>query len=439
MIRKLCLLLYLILLMTDKSYAQEGFVKVEGQQFRINETPYYFLGANFWYGMHLGMAGEQGDRERLVRELDLLKAKGVNNLRIMGASEGPDTEPWRVVPSLQSAPGEYNEEVLEGLDFLLAEMGKRKMYAVVCLNNFWAWSGGMSQYLSWANAESIPYHPPAEGGNWVLYQRYASGFYKNREATKLFENHVRKLVSRVNSITGVEYKEDPTIMSWQLANEPRSFFNGRSFRRWVDRTAQFIKILDKNHLVSLGSEGNTNTVFSGTNFKKDHKSKSIDYATIHIWIQNWTWYNPQEAEATFDNALKKATKYLNDHAKMARQMNKPLVLEEFGIARDLADHDPKASVDYRDMYLAAMFEEVYRLAANGVGLAGCNFWAWGGEGRPSEPKAFWKPGDDLIGDPPHEHQGWYSVYDTDASTLEVISRFSAMFQALGKASTGSGK
>ena len=95
-----------------------GFINVNGKQFIRDGKPYYFLGTNFWYGMNLGSSGQGGDRDRLLRELDHLKKIGVKNLRVMGASEGPDTEPWRMRPALQVAPGEYNEEVLDGLYFL---------------------------------------------------------------------------------------------------------------------------------------------------------------------------------------------------------------------------------------------------------------------------------------------------------------------------------
>jgi len=53
-------------------------------------------------------------------------------------------------------------------------------------------------------------------------------------------------------------------------------------------------------------------------------------------------------------------------------------------------------------------------------LSGVIFWAWSGEGRPRVAGGAWHQGDDFLGDPPHEPQGWYGVYDTDATTLEVI-------------------
>ena len=49
---------------------------------------------------------------------------------------------------------------------------------------------------------------------------------------------------------------------------------------------------------------------------------------------------------------------------------------------------------------------------------------------PDEVDLDWMPGDPWIGDPMHECQGWYSVYDTDASTLTVISNHAAEMQAL---------
>ena len=46
---------------------------------------------------------------------------------------------------------QYDEELLAGLDYLLVELGKRGMHAVIYLNNFWEWSGGMGTYLYWTN------------------------------------------------------------------------------------------------------------------------------------------------------------------------------------------------------------------------------------------------------------------------------------------------
>lgn len=400
----------------------QNFISVEGTQFKLNGADYQFLGTNFWYGINLASAGPGGDRERLIRELDHLNDLGVKNLRIMAASEGPDTEPWRMSPALQTSKGKYNHELLEGLDFLLSEMGKRNMHAVVCLNNFWPWSGGMAQYVNWETGKPIPYPPPAEGGKWLKYMNFSSRFFKNEKAKAASFEHIKKIVARTNSVTGQAYRNDPTIMAWQLANEPRDLIGQSAYLKWVDEASALIKSLDSNHLVSVGSEGNAFVPFS-RKFKRENRLPNIDYATMHIWIQNWGWYDPERPEKTFPKALKKAKRYVRKHVKQAKKLGMPLVLEEFGIARDGGSHDPKSSTEWRDRYYREMFSLLVELMEKDESISGCNFWAWGGEGRPRHPASIWKVDDDWTGDPPFEKQGWYSVFDKDEETLKVLREF----------------
>lgn len=421
-------LLFFCNCLSVKAQNKHAFITVRGNRFFQNNQPYTFLGTNFWYGMNLGSKGAGGDRKRLIRELDRLSALGVKNLRVVAGSEGPDTEPYRMLPSLQYAPGKYNQDVLVGLDFLLAEMAKRNMVAVMCMNDFWNWSGGMGQYLVWAGvAKQIPYPPPHPGGDWTKFQNFIAQFYSNEKAVRMFDDHLSFIINRKNSITGKLYKEDPTIFSWELANEPRGVNNQSDFAAWVDHTAGLIKSLDKNHLVTTGSEGNTSSPTSGTDMWKDHLSKNIDYATLHIWVQNWGFYDPAKPEATYQTALNYALNYLATHLKQAAPLNKPIVLEEFGISRDGNNHAAGTPVTVRDKYYAALFAAVADATQKeNNALAGVNFWAWAGEGRPRVPEGLWHLGDNFIGDPPHESQGWYSVYDTDNSTKAIIKKYASI-------------
>ena len=400
----------------------QSFISTNGQHLLKNNQPYQFLGTNLWYGMNLASKGPGGDRPRLLRELDHLQLLGIKNHRIMAASEGPDSEPWRMAPTLQTAPGVYNEDLLDGLDYLLSEMAKRDMHAVLCLNNMWPWSGGMAQYMSWVTGEKIPYPPPAENGKWLKYMNFSARFFSDKKAMKLSNNHLRFIINRQNKYTEINYKDDPTIMAWQLANEPRAITNTKDYYQWIEKTAALIKTLDPNHLVSIGSEGNAFVPFS-RKFKKEHKCQNIDYATIHIWIQNWGWFDPTKPGASFEKALKKAKKYIHKHVRSAKKLNMPIVLEEFGIARDGGSYDPVSTTYWRDRYYSEIFSFLDEMAAAELPIAGANFWAWAGEGRPRQPKAIWNPGDDFTGDPPFEFQGWYSIYYTDTSTLKVLKHF----------------
>jgi len=322
-------------LLDPSSIHASDFIRVTPTGFVKNGAPYRFLGTNFWYGMNLGIAGTSGDRERLLRELDRLKNIGVTNLRIVGASEGPDTEPWRIAPALQSAPGVFREDVFAGLDLLLVEMGKRGMTAVVVLGDFWPWSGGMSQYLAWAGAGAIPYPPPQPGGDWTTYQRYTQQFYSSEQALGAYHDTARKVVTRVNALTGRPYVEDPTILAWELANEPRGVENVLLFNRWIDGASSYIKSLDPNHLVTTGSEGETPwPEQTGNDYVTNHSYPAIDYGTAHIWAENWGWFDPARAKETYPTAVTKMKEYFRDHLAKARRIGKPLVIEEFGLGRD---------------------------------------------------------------------------------------------------------
>lgn len=110
-----------------------------------------------------------------------------------------------------------------------------------------------------------------------------------------------------------------------------------------------------------------------------------------------------------------------------------MVLEEFGISRDGNSHEPSSTTAIRDQYYEKIFGAVYEhaYAPNSI-VAGVNFWAWAGEGRPRVAEGMWKAGDNFIGDPPHEPQGWYSVYDKDTSTQKVIKKYSDLLNGVGK-------
>jgi len=429
---RLFLLVAMIIVVASCSEQKTGFVRVERTLFWIGDKPYHFLGTNFWYGINLASKGPGGDRERLRRELDNLQAMGVTNLRIVAGSEGPDSEQYRMVPSLQVSPGKYNEDVVDGLDYLLAEMGKRKMKAVVCLTNFWNWSGGMAQYVVWSGkADSIPYPPPHPGGDWGRYQEFTAQFYSNQQAVAMLNDHITYIVGRKNNYTGQMYVDDPTIMAWQLCNEPRGINNQEAYRKWIDTSSSLIKEMDKNHLVTTGSEGKTSSEYSGTDPLKDHSFVNIDYMTIHVWVQNWGVYDPAKADSTYEPSVVYALNYIDEHDKIARQLDKPMVLEEFGISRDDNSHDPGSPTTVRDRYYGEIFTGILTLSSNPKSpVAGSNFWAWAGEGRPAKPAAIWKAGDNFIGDPPHEAQGWYSVYNTDSSTIAVIREFAAKMNSI---------
>ena len=394
------------------------FITTEGTQLIKHGKPYTFIGCNIWYASILGSTGQGGDRERLCRELDELKALGITNVRILtGPDAGSDlANPAK--PYLQSAPGVLNDTILCGLDYTIAELEKRDMDAVIYLNNAWDWSGGYGFYLKECGYGDSP-NANIEGG-YDRYVDYCATFSRDTMAQNLYYSYIEQVVSRRNTITGRFYKDEPAIMAWQLCNEPRPFAKEvkESFASWIARAAARIKSIDPNHLVSTGSEGIVGCEGDIALCERIHADPNIDYLTIHIWPINWGWAPRTNPDSGIDNACDKSSQYIALHTEMANRLGKPLVIEEFGYARK----DNKAGIgiptESRDRFYGHIFGEMQRSMDTDGPIAGCNFWGWSGTGRPRD--LVWQAGDDYLCDPPHEPQGWYSVFDGDTTTIATI-------------------
>ena len=399
--------------------AEHSFIKVNADgQFVRDGKPYYFVGTNFWYGAILGSEGEGGNRERLHKELDFLKSIGINNLRVLVGADGENGIKTRVEPSLQVAPGVYNDTILAGLDYFMNELRERDMTAVLYLNNSWEWSGGYSVYLQWSgHGDAVV---PAVDG-WPAYMEYVKQFPQSDSAKALFANHVNYIVSRTNRYNQIKYVDDPTIMSWQIGNEPRAFSdeNKEPFARWMADVAAQIKSLDPNHMVSSGSEGSWGCEMDMNLFEKIHADPNINYLNIHIWPYNWSWVKADSLKELLPRAKETTKKYIDDHMVIARKYSKPIVLEEFGFPRDGFSFSKEAPTTARDEYYRYVFDLIRQDRESGGLFAGCNFWAWGGFAGQNPDHVFWEKGDDYTGDPAQEQQGLNSVFATD-STIEII-------------------
>lgn len=399
--------------------AEHSFIKVNADgQFVRDGKPYYFVGTNFWYGAILGSEGEGGNRERLHKELDFLKSIGINNLRVLVGADGENGIKTRVEPSLQVAPGVYNDTILAGLDYFMNELRERDMTAVLYLNNSWEWSGGYSVYLQWSgHGDAVV---PAVDG-WPAYMEYVKQFPQSDSAKALFANHVNYIVSRTNRYNQIKYVDDPTIMSWQIGNEPRAFSdeNKEPFARWMADVAAQIKSLDPNHMVSSGSEGSWGCEMDMNLFEKIHADPNINYLNIHIWPYNWSWVKADSLKELLPRAKENTKKYIDDHMVIVRKYSKPIVLEEFGFPRDGFSFSKEAPTTARDEYYRYVFDLIRQDRESGGLFAGCNFWAWGGFAGQNPDHVFWEKGDDYTGDPAQEQQGLNSVFATD-STIEII-------------------
>ena len=402
------------------------FAAVKNNQFMINNNSNYYIGTNFWYGAILGSTGQGGDRDRLIRELDFMKANGIDNLRILIGADGENDVPSKVEPTLQTAPGVYNDTIFDGLDYLLAEMGKRQMKAVLYFTNSWEWSGGYGQYLNWLGKGKNPI-PSVDG--WPAFMEYVKQYAGCTECHELLKKHIKKIITRTNRYTGKKYVDDTAIFSWQIGNEPRAFSdeNKPAFEAWLKEISAYIKSLDKNHMVSIGTEGEWGCENDIDLFERTHADVNIDYLTMHIWPKNWSWLDVKDMPGTLQRSINNTAEYMNRHIEVARKLKKPIVLEEFGFPRDHHQYTLDDSTALRDAYYKSIFEKILQASRDKDVFAGCNFWSWGGFGRPNGNHVFWEKGDDYLGDPAQEEQGLNAVFNTDA-TVKLVRNYVAKIQ-----------
>jgi len=447
----LSLFALLALLASCAKKPSADFVTVRDGKFFLGDKEYRYVGTNLWYGAILGSEGQGGNRQRLLQELDDLKAMGIDNVRVLIGGDGRDSIPSHIAPKLQTQPGVYNDTILQGLDFMMAELEKRDMRAVLYFNNAWEWSGGYGAYLDWVGF-SGDVMSSGEGGKkhfsqtpvpsidgWWEYMQYVGNFVLNDSAKALAAQHVENMVKRVNTITGEPYTKSKALMAWEIANEPRCFVNDSlhkaKFVEWIDEQSMLIKKLDPNHLVTTGSEGLHGCEDDIDLFTAIHSLKNIDYACIHIWPYNWGWlgqYNQNyDADKTTDGDDPIVTKveaacdstlaYINQAYDRMSPVGRPIVLEEFGYPRDGFVFTPGSPTTGRDAY----YKYVFSIIRDSGKIAGCNFWGWGGSADVKH--TIWQRWDDYVCDPAQEEQGLNSVFKVDTTTVSVIKEMTKSF------------
>lgn len=420
------LILFLSLGMNTIEAKNTAFVSRINHQFIRSDRPYYFIGVNYWFGGMLAVGKDSlRGKERVRKELDFLKSQGVNNLRVLAGSEGRGLVNGveRLKPSLQPEQGKFQTHILRGLDFLLSEMAKRDMVAVLYFSNNWEWSGGFLQYLNWNM--KISDSTMQSKMSWDGLRDNTAMFYSCEPCKQDYLKQVDLIMNHINTYTGLPYIQDPTIMAWQLANEPRPMRSSavEDYKKWISSVASHIKGKDSNHLVTIGTEGIMGTDESAELFREVHASDQIDYLTVHIWPKNWQWFKGTDLSSQVKEVIRRSDEYISRHVQIARELKKPMVIEEFGLPRDGHSFSASSTTKARDEYFETIFSSLSKSHQSGGVISGCNIWSFGGLARPRQGQLFWKEGDDFMGDPPQEEQGLNSIFDSDASTWTLIKSF----------------
>jgi mannan endo-1,4-beta-mannosidase len=244
------------------------FVTRSGTKLELAGKPFRFGGANIeWLGLAgYGPADPAGPHYASNFEIDdaltTAKEMGARVIRsqTMGDSVG-------CALCLEPAQGQFNQKAFERVDYALRAARARGLKVIATIVGDDAIDGGSGcVYLRWRGID-VP------GCSLTNMEP----FWTDAGALAEVEAHVRALLDHVNVYTGVAYKNDPTILGWDLLN------GGGSPTPWTRQLAQFVRSVDGNHLILSGANNaGLDAVDACVSFVYPHWSLPLSF--VQGWI-----------------------------------------------------------------------------------------------------------------------------------------------------------
>ncbi|CAI0423737.1 unnamed protein product [Linum tenue] len=297
------------------------------------------------------LAADQSTRPKVSQLFQQASSVGLTVCRTWAFNDGQ----WR---ALQKSPGVYDEDVFKALDFVVSEAKKYKIRLILSLSNNWDAYGGKAQYVKWGKEAGL-----------------------NLTSDDDFFSHPATVLNRVNTITNVTYKEDPTIFAWELMNEPRctSDPSGDKLQSWIQEMAVYVKSMDPKHLVEIGLEGfygpstpdkaqfnpNTYATQVGTDFIRNHMVLGVDFASVHMYADSWISQTITDAHVQFTKSWMES--HIDDAEKY---LGMPVVFTEFGVSVK----DQGYNSTFRDNLYSTVYKTLLNSTKRGGSGAGSLMW-----------------------------------------------------------------
>ncbi len=289
-----------------------NFVYREGDTFMENGKEFQFVGVNSY-----DLAFRT--KEEIDETLSKAAENGITVIRFWAFGEG-------FAEGFQPKEGVYNTDRLNMLGFVVASAKAHNIKLIISLSNYWSDYGGIPQYLSW---HDLPNKSFAD----------KDAFYTNKEIQKNFKNYTATILGYTNPYTNTQLRNEPSIMAWELMNEPRSSKreNSEIVLSWLDTTSMFIKTQDKKHLIFAGAEGlmpSYNDANNGPLADEVGKLASIDAITAHF-------YYGEKRKSIIDT--------FNNWSALKKETDKPVFIEEVGFHKDAKENfnqDRDFLIDY---------------------------------------------------------------------------------------------
>ena len=159
--------------------------------------------------------------------LTAIRQLGGKVTRMYVLSVRREDDPTGVIRHVEG-PGQFNEEAFRAIDKVLQvanEVGVRIMFGFV---DNWRWWGGPQEYAAFRG-------------------KSRDDFWTDPQLIADFEATIKFTINRKNTYTGIVYRDDKAIFSWETGNEIMAPFS------WSQEIARYVKSLDTNHLLANGT------------------------------------------------------------------------------------------------------------------------------------------------------------------------------------------
>jgi endo-1,4-beta-mannosidase len=304
--------------------------------------PFRGTGSNLYYLQQLLSYAQQDSNAKLVAAvgevLDDLVCLSLPVARIWGFNDTTDRS------AIRTGPHDYQEVGLRGLDQAIWEAKRRGIRVIVPLVNNWADYGGLPAYAAWASKEDGIVHTHDD-------------FFTDPDIRQWWKDYVVHLANRVNTFTGIAYRDEPAVLAWEIGNEFRCP-SCRGTTRLIDTVrelAEFLRTTMPNHLIADGGEGFDDQPGSylglsngypirgdeGTSFSKLAAVDALDMLSYHLYPKSYGLESPRDTQI-----------WIQRHQAIAAVFGKVAYLGECGYMAP----DAERAQSY-DAWLGHLFEE----------------------------------------------------------------------------------
>lgn len=301
----------------------DDFVRSQNGSLILKGEPYRFVGVNIYSLLsHDGkskrfVCGKSFTEAAALRTVDEVAEMGANVIRV------------QAYQSYLRDKRDPTKLDFTRLDAIIARAKSKGIRLVVTLENQW-WDCSEGGY-KWSSWYAKKYRAP--------YGRYRLSF----------RDFAMQVASR--------YKDEPTILMWQLINEAESKMVGdtedpAALLQFAKDMAKAMKQADPNHILSLGTIGLARQGSGGPFFTLLHQVAGIDIVEAHDYHDEHQALPPNTRIAML----------------MAKEINKPFFVGEVGIKTPTFTHEEQAQL------IGNKLEAAWE-----AGISGVIIWTYGSQ------------------------------------------------------------